>query len=92
MGLCVIDAGMHEAEAWVRKIGKRSGQRVDWHYSGGRGNVLVLGDHAAALRAARDLEDKLVGCVLRFSEDQRALYRSGDPLPEGTIAVDTGQG
>lgn len=92
IGLCVIDARMHAAEAWVRKIAERSGQRVDWHYSGGRGNVLVLGDHARALQVARDLVPELDGRVLRFSEDQVSLYRAGDPLPQGVIAVDTAQG
>lgn len=67
----------------------RSGQRVDWHYSGGRANVLVLGDHAVALKVACQLEGRLDGRVLRFSDDQRSLYRAGDPVPEGTIAVDT---
>lgn len=87
VGLCVIDARMHAAEAWVQAIAVRSGQRVDWHYSGGRANVLVLGDHGKALDAVKELAPTLDGTVLHLSEDQRSLYRAGDPLPEDVIAV-----
>ena len=87
VGLCVLDARSHAAESWVQAVAAKSGQRVDWHYSGGRANVLVLGDHGAALAAARELAPTLDGRVLRFSEDQRALYRDGDPLLDGVIAV-----
>jgi hypothetical protein len=87
VGLCVIDARMHAAEAWVQSVAALSGQRVDWHYSGGRGNVLVLGDHAKALAAVHELASTLDGRLLSISEDGRALYRDGDPLPEGVIAV-----
>ena len=83
VGLCVLDAGSAAAEEWVRKVAKASGQRVDWHYSGGRANVLVIGDHAAALASARELAPQLNGRVLRFSEDQHALYREGDPCRLG---------
>lgn len=31
-------------ERWVKRIAELSGQRVDWHYVGGRAVVLVLGD------------------------------------------------
>ena len=31
-------------EGWVRKVAELSGQRVDWHFFGGRANVLALGD------------------------------------------------
>jgi hypothetical protein len=88
VGLCVIDARMHAAETWVQSVAALSGQRCDWHYSGGRANVLVLGDHGKALDAVRDLASTLDGTLLSVSADGRALYRAGDPLPEGTIAVD----
>ena len=87
VGLCVIDARMHAAEKWVQSVAALSGQRVDWHYSGGRANVLVLGDHGKALDAVKELAPTLDGTILRISEDQRALYREGDPLPDGVIAV-----
>jgi hypothetical protein len=89
VGLCILDARSAAAEAWVQKVAKLSGQRVDWHYSGGRANVLVLGDHAAALAGDREIAPQLDGSVLRFSEDKAALYRAGDPLVPGTMGVDT---
>lgn len=37
IGSCAI-------ERWVKKIAKTSGQCVDWHWAGGRANVLAIGD------------------------------------------------
>lgn len=34
-------------EQWVKKVAKESGQRVDWHFAGGRAVVLFLGDREA---------------------------------------------
>lgn len=31
-------------EGWVKEVAKRSGQRVDWYFFGGRAVVLALGD------------------------------------------------
>jgi len=31
-------------EEWVKKVAARSGQRVDWHFFGGRAVVKALGD------------------------------------------------
>lgn len=58
--LVVIDGWAKDVEPWVQKVAARSGQRVDWHYSGGRAQVLVLGDHEKALAAARALEPELM--------------------------------
>lgn len=33
-------------EGWVKELARRSGQRVDWHYVGGRNVVRALGDLA----------------------------------------------
>ena len=89
IGLCVIDARSHAAEAWVQAVAAKSGQRVDWHYSGGRASVLVLGDHARAVAAVRELAPTLDGTLLSISTDGRALYRAGEPLPYGVLGVDT---
>lgn len=89
--LASVSASSRAAEAWVKRVAKESGQRVDWHYSGGRVHVLVLGDHAAALAVAQRLAPALGdnGVVLRwFDEDSAGLYRDGiTPLPEGVIAT-----
>ena len=34
----------YEIEKWCRHISNESGQPVDWHYYGGRANILALGD------------------------------------------------
>lgn len=31
-------------EGWVKHVAEISGQRVDWHFVGGRARVLALGD------------------------------------------------
>lgn len=31
-------------ETWVQKIAADSGQKVDWHYAGGRAIILAVGD------------------------------------------------
>ena len=38
-------------EAWIVKIREVSGARVDWHYTGGRAQVLYLGDVVPILAA-----------------------------------------
>ena len=43
--------GSNAMERWVQKIAKDSGQPVDWHWSGGRANVLALGDREAVTAA-----------------------------------------
>lgn len=75
-------------EQWVQDLAAVSGQRVDWHYSGGVAQVLVLGDFAAALAAAQQtpLPDNMT--VLRFfSEGASGLWRNGvTPAPGNAIA------
>jgi hypothetical protein len=44
--------GNHPFEEWVQAVAAASGQRVDWHYNGGRAVVKVLGDVSAACNAA----------------------------------------
>ena len=38
-------------EGWVRGVAAESGQRVDWHFWGGRARVLAIGD-IEAVKAA----------------------------------------
>jgi len=108
--VAVLDACMHVAEEWVQKVAKASGQKVDWHYSGGVANVLYLGDHARVLAAVERLRPELererpktaehscqcegdthsAGEVLRvYGSGAHGPYRAGDPLPDGSIGVDT---
>jgi hypothetical protein len=40
-----------DIEIWVQKIAQDSGQKVDWHYSSGRAQILALGDIAKVREA-----------------------------------------
>ena len=42
-------------EGWVKKVAERSGQRVDWHFAGGRARILALGDIAKVKQAIQEL-------------------------------------
>jgi len=91
LGVCALDARPEAAEEWVQAVAKKSGQKVDWHYSGGRANVLYLGDYDKVREAVEELENKLNGRILSiFPRESRGLYRMGDLVPKGTIGVDTG--
>jgi hypothetical protein len=46
-------------EQWVRKVAERSGQRVDWHFAGGRACVVALGDLRAVCAAIEELKPEL---------------------------------
>lgn len=88
--VCVLNARSKAAEAWVQAVAQESGQRVDWHYSGGRANVLFIGDHAKVVAAVHKLAPSLDGTVLRIFEQDGAygLHRLGDPVEPGVICVD----
>jgi hypothetical protein len=46
-GTCVFvthSISPNRMERWVKEVATLSGQRVDWHYCGGRACVLALGD------------------------------------------------
>lgn len=73
-------------ELWVQRVAQESGQRVDWHYSGGVAHVLVLGDHALAKAAA----GRLLPCparIMQWCEPGEGIYRHGvDAAPPGAVA------
>jgi hypothetical protein len=77
-------------EVWVQRVARSSGQRVDWHYSGGIAQVLVLGDLEQAGAAARSLESDLPEGqrIMRwFVSGEAGAYRRGvTAAPEGAIA------
>ena len=88
-GVCVLDGSSNAVERWVQAVAKKADAKVDWHYSGGRANVLHLGDKASrqrVLNAIKELEGELKGHIL--SVGGPALYRAGDEVPKGTITVD----
>jgi hypothetical protein len=90
VSLAALDARSVHAEPWVRAVAERSGQRVDWHYSGGIAHVLVLGDHAKVLEVAKAMPLTADVRVMRwFSPDDAGCYRAGvsDPPPADALAI-----
>ncbi|MCX6781894.1 MAG: hypothetical protein NTW66_02145 [Candidatus Magasanikbacteria bacterium] len=88
-GVCVVDGSSNAVERWVRRVAEKAKAKVDWHYSGGRANVLHLGNEASrqrVLKTIEELEHELDGRVLSIGGP--ALYRAGDKVPKGAIAVD----
>ncbi len=87
-GVCVVDGSSNAVECWVKKIARKANAQIDWHYSGGRANVLHLGDAASrqrVLNAISELEGELEGTIL--SVGGPALYRNGVEDPTATGAV-----
>jgi len=78
-------------EGWVRGVASLSGQRVDWHYAGGRICVLALGDLARVrntMHAMKPEHDALQaaaaagrgGTSVRFTPSW-TLYEGGECNP-----------
>ncbi len=90
-GVCILAGSSNSVERWVQAVAKKADAQVDWHYSGGRANVLHLGDAESRQRvynAMGELKGDL-GTVQVLSVGGPPLYRAGvTPVPEGTIAVD----
>jgi len=77
-GVCVVTGHSNAIERWVQSVAKKASAQVDWHYSGGRANVLHLGDDESrqrVLNAIDELKSELDGSIL--SVDGPALYRNG---------------
>lgn len=87
--IAALGARSAAAEAWVQRVAAESGQRVDWHYSGGCAHVLFIGDREKVRQAIERLTPDLDGTVLRVFCHGDGLYRAGDSVPPGTLAVDT---
>lgn len=77
--VAVLDACMYRAEQWVQSVAKESGQKVDWHYSGGRANVLYLGDYEKVAAAVTKLTPELLKPMVK--EPGQQCRCSGSPPP-----------
>lgn len=90
--LLLADTGMpggaQKFEQWVQSVANASGQRVDWHYSGGIAQVLFIGDRDAIVTAVKEIELPDGCCIMRWEfEDSPGLYRKGvTPVSKSTIA------
>ncbi len=84
-GVCVVDGSSNAIESWVQSVAKKADAQIDWHYSGGRANVLHLGDDDSrqrVLTAIAEMESELDGRIL--SVDGPILYRQGVENTEDT--------
>ncbi len=87
-----IGGNPYEIERWVKAVALGADARVDWHYSGGRAQVLHLGDVQSRLRVFETmsrLRPTLEGTILGvFREGDAGLFRSGvTPVPPGATAA-----
>lgn len=57
--ICILDGCRDRIEEWVQAVARESGQRVDWHYSGGIADVLYLGDYEKVREAVERLSPLL---------------------------------
>jgi hypothetical protein len=89
-GVCILAGSSNAVERWVQSVAKKANAQVDWHYSGGRANVLHLGDADSRQRVFNAIEELKgdLGAVQLLSVGGPALYRASDAVPDGTIAVD----
>ena len=86
--VALLDARSNQAEAWVRKVADRSGQKVDWHYSGGIANVLFLGDREQVIKAIESMPEQADVRVMRIYHEQAdGPYRAGvTAAPSSAVA------
>ncbi len=80
--ICTFAAAARITEPWVKKVAAESGQRVDWHYSGGRVNVLYLGDYTKVRAAVENLQAELFELATRFRKARSAVDKF---VKEGTV-------
>lgn len=76
------DCGARQFEAWVKSIAELSGQRVDWHYSGGIAQVLYIGDRRAIVKALAMGALCPARIMRRFSTTDAGLHRHGVTSPK----------
>lgn len=72
--VCLVDGCSNAVEMWVKKVAVLANTRVDWHYVGGRANVLHLGDPESrqrVLHAVKTLRGQLGGRILSLDEDKQ---------------------
>lgn len=65
--VCVVDGETDAVERWVQSVAQKADAEVDWHYKGGRANVLHFGDDASrerVLSAINDLTGELKGTII----------------------------
>lgn len=65
--VCILSGSSNAIERWVQSVAQKAGAQVDWHYIGGRANVLHLGDeesHQRVLDAIEELKGTVPGQIM----------------------------
>lgn len=72
-------------EVWIQNLAKQSGQKIDWHYSGGIAQVLFIGDRDKIFETMKTI--KCPAIIMRIIESGEGLYRQGiTETPDNVIA------
>lgn len=101
VSICTVYGTTPQVEAWVRTLAEKAEARLDWHYSGGMANILMLGDDAMRDRVEawiprvrflgiEGIRTKASGpCVMHHTpRGAFGPYREGvTPIPDGVVAV-----
>lgn len=90
--ICTLDGSSNAIERWVKSLTQETDARLDWHYCGGVGNVLHLGDDESRERVISALRSRF--SAEREESNPRIMSISGDNLfragvhefPEDAIA------
>lgn len=79
--IALLDGSSNALERWVQAVAKRAKASVDWHYSGGVGQMLHLGDEASRARVEKaidEIAETLNGNIIRrLRPGSKGLFRSG---------------
>lgn len=86
----ITESNPKAIEEWILEIRRCTHVRVDWHQSGGRAQVLMIGDATAHARVQSAMANigGMVGTVHLVAYGAPGLYRAGQPAPSGATAVD----
>jgi hypothetical protein len=67
---CIGDWDTNEIENWVQEVATRSGQKVDWHYAGGRANILGLGDIEKIRQTIKEMLPELNKSINEYAKNK----------------------
>lgn len=74
VAVCILDGKSDAIEKWVKGIARLTEAKVNWHYVGGRANVLYLGDdigYEKVLECIYAFKDELDGSFLHRRKSQK---------------------
>lgn len=88
----IVDGNSRTTNAWILKIRQCTHVHVDWHYSGGRAQVLMIGDAAAHARVQSAMANigGMVGTVHLVAYGATGLPRTEQRAPAGVAYSDLG--